>query len=282
MRHLTEGNHSDSSLSAWDPDKGGDGHIINYLNGTNGMVYGALLSSASVTGNTVNAFGGYSPTEDNVEDNAVNIFGGTVNSYVTGAYSLDGDAYGNTVNIYAVDDITGGIYGSLTSNGSSYNNTVNILGTINISGYLDAYGTQTINIASKNNHVSTMNGTDGGALNMNFFLPSDTQAGDTMLTIDNSGTGINLEGTTFGVAAQSGLSLDLGDKVTLIYDANGITTDSTISTTTSLTVLTGISTDTAYGFSIEKNGDTAITTTVTSKAYNHLRERTKSLVETRV
>lgn len=246
------------------------------------MVYGALLSSASVTGNTVNAFGGYSPTEDNVEDNAVNIFGGTVNSYVTGAYSLDGDAYGNTVNIYAVDDITGGIYGSLTSNGSSYNNTVNILGTINISGYLDAYGTQTINIASKNNHVSTMNGTDGGALNMNFFLPSDTQAGDTMLTIDNSGTGINLEGTTFGVAAQSGLSLDLGDKVTLIYDANGITTDSTISTTTSLTVLTGISTDTAYGFSIEKNGDTAITTTVTSKAYNHLRERTKSLVETRV
>ena len=107
------GNHSDSSLSAWDPDKGGDGHIINYLDGTNGMVYGALLSSASVTGNTVNAYDG------------------TTSFLIGGATAGAFDVIGNTVNFN--DGVTGTIIGGYAaSSGNAEENTVNISGgTVN-------------------------------------------------------------------------------------------------------------------------------------------------------
>ncbi|MBR1761715.1 MAG: autotransporter outer membrane beta-barrel domain-containing protein [Schwartzia sp.] len=275
------------------------GNTVNMQSGTvNEYIYGGggeyATSTSTVSGNTVNisggdiggsVYGGINNVGGNVTENVVNIYGGTISGNVYGGMAKT-SATNNTVNIYAVDDIKGGIYAGQALNtetweaGTSTGNVVNILGAINISGYLDGDGTQTINIASKGNTVSAIY---ANPENINFFLPTDTVNGDTMLTVKEDA---EVMGTTFGVAAQEGLtSLSKGDSVTLLK-AGTLKVDATLKTTTTLTAPTGITTSTEYEFEIAKSGTDSIIATVTGaeekdESSDEAQELSKSPVETR-
>ena len=240
-------------------------NTVHIKGGEVGNVYGGAIAgepgwtgSADASGNTVNitggtvsgsVFGGHT-IRGNATGNTVNIYGGTIGGNVYGGMSQT-SATNNTVNIYAVGDIRGGIYAGQALNtttwesGISTGNVVNILGTITISGYLDGDGTQTINIASKDNKVSAIY---ADPQNINFFLPTDTVNGDTMLTVTGEA---QVNGTAIGVAAQEGLtSLSKGDSVTLIkagtLNADGFTTSD--ATTVKASAPTGITTSEDYEF----------------------------------
>ena len=222
--------------------------------------------------------------------NVVNINGGTINGNVVGGSSAGGDAKNNIVNIYAVNDITGGVYGAQAYVGTSSDNIINILGTISISGFLDADGLETLNIASKSNKASVIY---GQIKNINFFFPADTKPGDIMLTltgVDPWGMEVqtDLTKTTIGAAAQKGFSLSKGDVVTLIKNPKGVTAP--LGTADAKTVIasapTGITTSEDYEFEISKSGEDSIIATVTGTTENNessesAQELAKSPVETR-
>ncbi|MBE6095495.1 MAG: autotransporter outer membrane beta-barrel domain-containing protein [Schwartzia succinivorans] len=219
--------------------------------------------------------GGYDGGAVGASGNVVNINGGTITGNVVGGKSENGNSIGNTVNIYRVTDIQGGVYGGQAYLGTFSGNVINILGTINISGYLDGDCTEILNVASKDNSVATIY---GGFHNINFFLPKDTAAGDTMLTVIGSA---DVKGATFGVAAQDGLtSLVKDDKVTLLK-AGTLEADDNLKTTTKLQVPTGITTSDNYEFEITKSGTDSIIATVTKAEASSDFEVAKSLVETR-
>ncbi len=276
-----------------DAGNAGDGTQEAYGN-NNGDIHNPSGSGSNnvITmkgGQLSNLIGGEEATPTKASGNIINIYGGTITGNVYGGrVAAGGNLTGNVVNIYGIDDLEGGIYvGSTGGNpGTSSGNVLNLLGTINISGYLDADGTQTLNIASKGNTASVIY---GQIENINFYLPSNTKSGDTMLSL----TGVtpwgdeptDLTKTTIGVAAQTGLSLSKGDAVTLIKNPKGVTTADPISTASSQTVKasapTGITTSEDYEFEISKQGTDSIIATVTKAEASSDVEVAKSLVETR-
>ena len=170
--------------------------------------------------------------------------------------------------------------------GDATNNTVNILTPITVAylygGLNESDGTKstgnTLNVAVKG--VST--GTLDKFQNMNFYLPSDIASGDTMLTV-TGGAATTLTDVTIGAAAQTGVKLATGDKVTLLSNANGFTGTAKTTTLTTAPKATSLTVDTSYKFSIAQ-GDTAVTATVADIEEKQNEERTeqsKSLIETR-
>ena len=117
---------------------------------------------------------------------------------------------------------------------------------------------------------------------MHFYLPAGTSAGDTMLTV-TSGTGTDLSNTTIDWTPQAMLTMNVGEKVTLIRDEHGLSTTGTVLPgTKSYTYTTGISSDTTYNYITQAEGN-AIVITLNSKTNasgSTLPERTKSLTET--
>ena len=99
----------------------------------------------------------------------------------------------------------------------------------------------------------------------------------------------DLKGVTFGVAALKGVNLKKGDKVTLITDENGLTTDSSLKTKDSKELgkaeflqQNNMTTEEKYELSIKKEGDNAIVTTVDDIIENETDPNArKSPVETR-
>ncbi|MBE6101042.1 MAG: autotransporter outer membrane beta-barrel domain-containing protein [Selenomonas ruminantium] len=269
---------------------------ITINGGEVGMGFGGFIEpTGSSTGeaydNTVYVYGGTigdlagGQTENgNTYNNTVNVSGGTIGNTLGpatvagGIATGGGNATGNTVNLYTLNDnIIGNIYGGLAIAGTSENNTLNFLGTANLpNAILEGDTIQTINVLSKDNHVQDIT---GNVKNMNFFLPVGTIANDTMLTIDSAAGTTNLIGTKYYVSARSGLSLDVGDKVTLIKNGSETTlsqylntdSDLAVASKVTVTVPTSITKDTRYTFSIEKdvidtNGNPhSIIATVTAK-----------------
>ena len=263
---------------------GGNIKTINGGATINGDAKDNAVTISGTSNITDSVTGGYTGLSGLASGNIVNIAGGTINGTVIGGRSVSGDANGNTVTISG-GTITGMVTGGKSTNGNANDNTVNLLAAMTLAGInggsQGATGTSTgntLNVAAKGITV-----TDNiyGFQNLNFYLPSGVSSGDTMLTI-NGGT-TDLTGVTFGVAALTGVSLAVGDTVNLITNSNGLTTDSTLTTTklTSAPAATSLTVDTAYTLSISKSGENTLIATVDSTETSDASERAKSLVETR-
>lgn len=274
---------------------------VTYIDGSSatgdlsGVVYGGI-SSSEASGNTVNISGG------NLD--MATVCGGLAFSSGDLEQKTQPQVNNNTVNILA--PLTAGA----------------LLGGVieRPDGMLDysSGSGNTLNVAAKNvKAVFT-----GGFQNMNFYLPRDVANGDTMLTVytpknesdfpdgmpswladkfilqedysllkDEEGNILStsnptdLTNVTFGVAAQRGADLAVGDTVNLIVDENGLTTDDTLKTTTSMTVPEDIATDTDYQLSISKKDANTIVAAVAGRTLSPNNERMattgKSTAETR-
>jgi len=239
------------------------GNTVNITDSDVGNVYGANTSSvgsgdADASGNTVTVeessarviSGGYAGSDSGsatATNNTVTISDGLVvvggEVYGGRAYSADtGDtiASGNTVTITGgtVNGvISGGWAESASGTATATNNTVTIRGNTNLSaaalyGGFAGAGTgddrtgNTLNLHSPVTVVSVQN-----FENWNFYLPSDIEDGETMLTVTETatlGTGAKVN---VGIAGGSS-PLQVGDTVILIdadtldgnladYTANG-------------------------------------------------------------
>ena len=210
----------------------------------------------AVSGNTNYVNGGYTALGD-ATGNTLNISGGTIgtasgsNSYIAGGYTASGTASGNTVNISggtfgeaasasdtetseetgtaAEDDATdittlsNYIAGGYSADGEASDNTVNLTGTalettFSLYGGLGQTSTgNTLNVYTKGNSVGNL----GYFQNINFYIPAGTESGDTMLTV--TGTA-DVSGAAIKAGIQDESLLNTPKTITLIYDANGITT----------------------------------------------------------
>ncbi len=273
--------------------------IIN--GGRANMAMGGLNIYADAKNNTLTinggeviagAFGSFiEPTATsigNAYDNIVNIHGGTIGilapAIVAGGFAPNGNAIGNTVNLYTLNNnINGTIKGGMTLNGTSSDNTVNFLGTATLpNATLDGSTIQNLNVYTTSNSVKDITGNIG---NMHFYLPANISNGDTMLTVSN-GIETNLDNTTINWSSASMPNLSDGEKVTLIYNANNLSTNGTILPgPRSYLRATGISNDTTYTFTTEREDTKAIVIRTSTKATTGdgvtLPARTQSLVATR-
>ena len=221
----------------------------------------------------------------NANDNIVNVHGGTIDIEVAGGRSENGNAIGNTVNLYTLNDnINGSIYGGQAGAGkTSADNTVNFLGTAILpNATLEGSTIQNLNVYTTSNSVKDITGNIG---NMHFYLPANISNGDTMLTVSN-GIETNLDNTTINWSSASMPNLSDGEKVTLIYNANNLSTNGTILPgPRSYLRATGISSDTTYTFTTEREDTKAIVIRTSTKTTTGdgvtLPARTRSLVETR-
>lgn len=163
--------------------------------------------------------------------NELYVYGGTLNGTTQGGYVInDGKANGNTVTIYG-GKINGDIYGGYVGgSGEVKNNTVNIYGgdlsNANIyAGYLggntNLYGSgNAINFHAKDIRALQVGGFD----NIGFYLPNNTQNGDTILTLTGGATDWN--NSSVRVDA-SGAQLNVGDKINLVSNSSGLNLDIT-------------------------------------------------------
>ena len=226
-------------------------------NGGDATGNSVIIKGGTVTGAVIGARTDGTSNYGNAKDNTVTISGGTINGTVSGGMAMGtGNATDNTVNILAAITLQGITGGSVMS-GTSSNNT--------------------INFAAKD---ITITDNIYGAQNLNFYLPSDIASGDTMVTINGGATDFTTTPVTIGAAAQTGVNLNQGDKVTLISNAAGFTGTAATTTLTTAPKATSLTVDTSYKFAITQE-DTAITATVADKTETSNTDRAKSLVETR-
>ncbi len=185
-----------------------------------GDVTGARSESGTVSGNTLtvngghitgDVFGGWS-TAGQADNNTVNINGGIIDCFVIGSVTADGNSTGNVMNISGQPNLT-----EAYLVGSAATGTYNTVPTS--SGYTGH--SNTLNIRTTG--LSVMNIADFDTLN--FYLPSTTQSGDTVLNLTAGTT--SLEGMTLKAGIMGNSSLATGDMVTLVANKNGLANGST-------------------------------------------------------
>ena len=262
-----------------------DSNQVNILGGqvTGDGVYGGFSARCNTNSNQVNisggtiegaVVGGYADLGSS-DSNTVNISGGTITGNVAGGYGPLGSTR-NTVNISG-GLIDGHVWGGSANSGDASNNTVNLLGgTISgmvFGGIGASHVNNTLNVKGLNIKAGKIQAFD----NINFYIPSNSTNGDTMLTITGTDA-TDISGATVktGVAIQGNSTLAVGDTVNLLYSQN-----STIITGADLagrlTAQEGVSLD--YTLAVAKSADSkALQAKVLSMG---LKEQTKSLVETK-
>lgn len=253
-------------------DSKADNNTINMHGGTINVGTGILVA------------GGYS-VDGTANNNTINMDGGKITGGVAAGRSVNNSATGNTINLYDLDGISDYINGTIQGGAgtTSSDNTLNFLGTANLpNATLDGSTIQNLNVYTTSNSVKDITGNIG---NMHFYLPANISNGDTMLTVSN-GIETNLDNTTINWSSASMPNLSDGEKVTLIYNANNLSTNGTIlPAPRSYLRTTGISNDTTYTFTTEREDTKAIVIRTSTKTTTGdgvtLPARTRSLVETR-
>lgn len=289
-----------------------DGNPVTESYKMAGMVYGGL-SKTEASGNKVTVKGG------NV-DGAL-IFGGlvyqqrgkvTISDLDAGADSVNTSAKAdnNTVNILASSN-PAGLFGGITGFNEDYSfkygsgNTLNIAakdvtayavgGFDNMNFYLPegiANGDTMLTIKTPKTMEEVMS--YGSYYVWELIAPAKYEVSEEGDYVDDDGNIIakakptDLTGVTFGVAALSGVNLEVGNTVNLIVDENGLKTDDALKTADSKELgkaeflsANNMSTDDSYGMSISKQGANAIIATVESKTSLNNEDRYKSAAETR-
>lgn len=277
---------------------------VLFLGGTiNADIYGGRASggSAAVSNNTVEfrnnsiingsaIYGGYSDT------NSASVYGNTVviqdnakllTSSIYGGRANNGTAERNTVYITG-GTVKGNIYAGYGK--IEKNNSIELykISDLDLSG-ASLWGTNKIGDAVKSTN-STLNVYAAGIqvndlrgfANLNYYLPDAVKNGDTILEVIGKNT-TYLTNTTIGVSVPGGTNLNVGDKITLVYNKRGIWEPEQV---TAEQLTEGVSIDYGMELSMEE-GDRRLVGTLTSGTYSgdgsvHLKEQTKSLVETTV
>jgi len=226
-----------------------------------------------------------------VSNNNVTITSGTVFS-VNGGFGNIYDGSGTVTvsnNIVTVTSATVSysVYGGYAclaagASGSATHNSVTIAGNANLSeavisgGFVRDY---------LNNSVAGMDARTGNMLNvkssgmsvkgirnfenLNFYLPADMAADETMLTVTNA---VDITGSEIGVGVNGGSSaLNIGDRITLIAAIGGLTQDQD---GTQASAIAG-SIANVYTFDLTADGNNLYATAIT-KAVN---KQTKILPE---
>ena len=175
-------------------------------------IYGVRTVSGLVKGTTVNlkdrasaqnVYGVY--TENGSATDAVlNLEGGSVGTasdpgVICAVFAADGtgNATNGTMNLnasYAYADLYGG--GTSAASGST--------GDLVTGNTLNVYNKDLQALSARNFET------------LNFYLPAGTGAGDTVLTLTGSGLVVPSSGITVNTYASGGLSLSVGDEVTLL------------------------------------------------------------------
>lgn len=266
------------------------GRDVSGGNTRNGAVIG---NTVTIEGGTIrrDVFGGGANGGD-AASNTVKISGTSeVKGSVYGGKANGGAATKNTVTITGGGIIGGNVYGgySVTMDNSAEaavpNNTVNLLA----GDY--TFGAGTIIAGSGHDEGITGDFITGNTLNVyrsgievkgvenfakyNFYLPTDLEAGSTILTVTN---GVDLSGSEVGVGVQTGGASPLkkGNKVNLIATADTITAGDL---TNNIEGMEGISKKYTFGLALSEDKKT-LTAEVLSGG--GMAEQTKSLVETRL
>ncbi len=259
------------------------GNTINVTGSTvDGDAYNAAYTytgDATVDGNTINITGSTVEGDTSVKNNAY-----MRNSGGTGTITASNNTINITDSTVNIDIYAG--WADSESNTNTLiadNNTLNIKGTVDLSGsnlyggvqenYIDNTKTMgknnTLNMYSKGvtaKSISYFN-------NYNFYLPAGTKAGDTMLTLTDGAT--DLTGSVTDVPAVAGdFSLQVGDKVNLISNANGVTVDP--AQPTEVTAEKNVALD--YHMVLDHDADNIYATIKDI----HANERTKSFLEGRL
>ena len=232
--------------------------------------YGGLLyfADGTVSGNKVlpsggtvsgQAAGGMSFLGDAVEvsGNEITVTGGTIEEGVYGGLAqLGGNASGNTVTISG-GTINKYVYGGSADSGTASNNTVNIYGgtfksdTRLYGGFSDDSSGNTLNFYTKGITVDKL----GYFQNLSFYVPEDTTAGETILTVTSTA---DVSGASIRASVYDSMKMSPGDTITLIDGRSGLTAEDT-----DYGMMSGSSTVTDAAFlrrevNIRKDGDKVI------------------------
>ncbi|WP_235044188.1 autotransporter outer membrane beta-barrel domain-containing protein [Campylobacter concisus] len=251
---------------------GKDVHVIQNVYGgyTNSSTSKLESNSVTIKNGTIDqsVMGAYA-IRGLAQSNSVTIEGGTIGKDVRGGYAEgEGQANGNTVTIRG-GTIKGNIYGGKGSSGN-INNTVNLdasslkLQTIyggdsGWNGFAKTTKGNTLNVRGKNIEA-------GNIVNfeyINFYLPSDVKAGDTILNLSGKTAGSYSSQNKNTDLARSFLAVTMGaenrnlnvnDKITLITNPYGILYPKEFKNhNKNLQAIAGIST--IYEFDLKKDGD---------------------------
>lgn len=242
----------------------------------------ALKNIVTMTGGTVGdcLYGGRVSEKSNGEAfyNEVTISGGTVSNDVIGGYSQNGDVIGNKVTVegtatvkgtdysdvyggYSIDGKASGnqvqMTGGSADSGTASNNTVNIYGgtfksdTRLYGGFSDDSSGNTLNFYTKGITVDKL----GYFQNLSFYVPEDTTAGETILTVTSTA---DVSGASIRASVYDSMKMSPGDTITLIDGRSGLTAEDT-----DYGMMSGSSTVTDAAFlrrevNIRKDGDKVI------------------------
>jgi len=211
-------------------------------------------------------------TGGNVYNNGVEVNGGVITSGISGGSALTGSATDNSISINdgkVSGLVVAGEVRYPTANSTVTGNVINIGNPNNPSVTPDLSGAtlygglmggnptandNTLNIYSPNVTAKNIDGFGG----VNFFVQnSSLESGTPILTLTSGST--NLELNTIGVQVPGDSNFQDGDKINLIYNANGLNSSTP---TYDATITKGVTS--IYGLTLE-NGSTGINGTVTSK-----------------
>lgn len=242
----------------------------------------ALKNIVTMTGGTVGdcLYGGRVSEKSNGEAfyNEVTISGGTVSNDVIGGYSQNGDVIGNKVTVegtatvkgtdysdvyggYSIDGKASGnqvqMTGGSADSGTASNNTVNIYGgtfksdTRLYGGFSDDSSGNTLNFYTKGITVDKL----GYFQNLSFYVPEDTTAGETILTVTSTA---DVSGASIRASVYDSMKMSPGDTITLIDGRSCLTAEDT-----DYGMMSGSSTVTDAAFlrrevNIRKDGDKVI------------------------
>ncbi len=192
-------------------------NTVNIKGGSIGDVYGGYTIFGGVYNNTVNINGGsvvdvyggygsqiwyYDRITGSVKSNVVNINGGRIYNKIYGGYSSSDDlgqeVKDNAVNIYNNPDLS----------------SATLFGYSNV----EKHSGNTLNIYTKNLTARNVANFD----TMNFYLDSNINSGDAMLTL-TGGSQTDISSTDIQAVIQGGSPLSSGDTVTLMKNDAGIT-----------------------------------------------------------
>lgn len=187
-------------------------------------VYGGKITGGIVGGSALTS---------SAYENFVNIHGGTVSSEVVGGevrYAIDGSAiHDNAINISG-GTVSGNVIAAKIDNSVANvpveNNSINIYGSPNLSG-ANLIGVSGSNYTSANNslNIYTYGITAQNILNfdkINFF---DVQNASRILTLTGGVTNLGLD--KINMAMHGSSPLTTGDKISVIYNSNGLDVSST-------------------------------------------------------
>ena len=197
-------------------------------------LYGGVSSYGKATGNTVNLAGG---TVTSVYGGATGVLGtgsdlqnsltdvittlADVSAAITAPDVSQSDANGNTVNYYG-GTVTDSIIGGQSDSAAASDNVVNLYAAL-VGENLNLYGGigqtestgNTLNVYAKGNSVANLDHFQ----NYNFYVPADTVAGDTVLTVTDTA---NLTNATVKAGVEETMNLSEGQVINLISGTNDL------------------------------------------------------------